>query len=65
MLLHYYLIPAPAARLLPITHSARDMGACEVYPQSLLHNCNGHFIVVCGDGEYIIYTSQALRNKVP
>ena len=40
------------------------MGACEVYPQSLLHNCNGHFIVVCGDGEYIIYTSQALRNKV-
>ena len=23
----------------------------------------GRFIVVCGDGEYIIYTSQALRNK--
>jgi len=46
-----------------ITLSARDLGACEVYPQSLQHNCNGHFIVVCGDGEYIIYTSQALRNK--
>lgn len=43
--------------------SARDLGACEVYPQNLQHNCNGHFIVVCGDGEYIIYTSQALRNK--
>jgi hypothetical protein len=27
------------------------------------HNNNGRFIVVCGDGEYIIYTSQALRNK--
>ena len=41
----------------------RDLGACEVYPQALMHNCNGHFIVICGDGEYIIYTSQALRNK--
>jgi coatomer subunit beta' len=41
----------------------RDLGACEVYPQHLSHNSNGSFIVVCGDGEYIIYTSQALRNK--
>jgi len=41
----------------------RDLGSCEVYPQMLMHNCNGQFIVVLGDGEYIIYTSQALRNK--
>jgi coatomer subunit beta' len=41
----------------------RDLGACEVYPQTLKPNCKGTFIVVCGDGEYIIYTSQALRNK--
>merc|ERR1711871_948100 len=41
----------------------RDLGSCEVYPQNLQHNSNGQFIVVCGDGEYIIYTSQALRNK--
>ena len=41
----------------------RDLGACEVYPQSMQHNSNGSFVVVCGDGEYIIYTSQALRNK--
>jgi len=41
----------------------KDMGSCEVFPQSLQHNCNGRFLVVCGDGEYIIYTSQALRNK--
>jgi coatomer subunit beta' len=41
----------------------RDLGSCEVYPQLLTHNCNGQFIVVLGDGEYIIYTSQALRNK--
>ncbi|CAM5998694.1 unnamed protein product [Sphagnum balticum] len=46
-----------------VSLSVRDLGACEVYPQSLQHNCNGSFICVCGDGEYIIYTSQALRNK--
>lgn len=43
--------------------NVRDLGSCEVYPQHLEHNNNGSFIVVCGDGEYIIYTSQALRNK--
>mmetsp|Transcript_24115 Transcript_24115/g.50480 ORF Transcript_24115/g.50480 Transcript_24115/m.50480 type:complete len:954 (+) Transcript_24115:79-2940(+) len=41
----------------------RDLGACELYPQSIKHNCNGRFIAVCGDGEFIIYTAQALRNK--
>jgi coatomer subunit beta' len=41
----------------------KDMGSCEIFPQTVHHNCNGRFLVVCGDGEYIIYTSQALRNK--
>eukprot|EP00804_Cyclotella_cryptica_P030470 CCRYP_008550-RA/>CCRYP_008550-RA protein AED:0.04 eAED:0.04 QI:185/0/0.5/1/0/0/2/71/976 len=41
----------------------RDLGACELYPQSIKHNCNGRFVAVCGDGEFIIYTAQALRNK--
>jgi coatomer subunit beta' len=41
----------------------RDLGSCELYPQMLKHNCNGRFVAVCGDGEFIIYTSQALRNK--
>ena len=39
------------------------MGSCEIYPQTISHNPNGRFVVVCGDGEYIIYTSMALRNK--
>lgn len=43
--------------------ATKDMGSCEIYPQTVQHNCNGRFLVVCGDGEYIIYTSQALRNK--
>lgn len=46
---------------LPI--SVKDMGACEIYPQTIAHNPNGRFVVVCGDGEYIIYTAMALRNK--
>jgi hypothetical protein len=32
-------------------------------PPQYTHQQSGRFIVVCGDGEYIIYTSQALRNK--
>ncbi len=41
----------------------KDMGACEIYPQTIYYNPNGRFVVVCGDGEFIIYTSMALRNK--
>jgi len=41
----------------------RDLGTCELYPQAIIHNCNGRFVAVCGDGEFIIYTAQALRNK--
>merc|ERR1740121_2496755 len=51
----------PDGERLPIL--TRDLGSCELYPQMLQHNCNGRFIAVCGDGEFIIYTSQALRNK--
>ncbi|CCI11060.1 unnamed protein product [Albugo candida] len=42
---------------------ARELGSCEVYPQKIRHNSNGRFVAVCGDSEYIIYTSQQLRNK--
>lgn len=51
----------PNGERLPIV--PRDLGACELFPQMLKHNCNGRFISVCGDGEFIIYTAQALRNK--
>lgn len=47
----------------PLAQQAKDLGSTEVFPQVVKHNNNGRFIVVCGDGEYIIYTSQALRNK--
>ena len=41
----------------------KDLGSVELYPQSISHNPNGRFVAICGDGEYIIYTSTALRNK--
>lgn len=43
--------------------SFRDLGTTEVYPTSLQHSPNGRFVTVCGDGEYIIYTALAWRNK--
>ncbi|RVD90047.1 uncharacterized protein DFL_001030 [Arthrobotrys flagrans] len=47
----------------PLLLPAKDLGSCEIYPQSLMHNPNGRFVSVCGDGEYIIYTALAWRNK--
>ncbi|KAJ3310752.1 hypothetical protein HDV04_004708, partial [Boothiomyces sp. JEL0838] len=41
----------------------KELGSCEIFPQSLKHSPNGRFVVVCGDGEYIIYTALAWRNK--
>lgn len=34
-----------------------------IFPQSLKHNPNRRYVVVCGDGEYIIYTAVAWRNR--
>ena len=39
------------------------MGACELFPQTIAHHPSGRLFAVCGDGEYVIYTAQALRNK--
>lgn len=41
----------------------KDLGSTDAYPQSLQHNRNGRFVAVCGDGEYIVYTALAWRNK--
>ena len=42
---------------------AKELGACELYPQQLLHDPKGRLLCACGDGEYIIYTALALKNK--
>ncbi|TIB76840.1 Coatomer, beta' subunit [Wallemia mellicola] len=46
-----------------IPSQARELGSTEVFPQSIEHSPNGRFVTVCGDGEYIIYTALAWRNK--
>eukprot|EP00897_Mesotaenium_endlicherianum_P002794 jgi/Mesen1/2542/ME000161S01590 len=43
--------------------AVKELGSCDLYPQSLDHNPSGRFVVVCGDGEYIIYTALAWRNR--
>lgn len=47
----------------PLSLGSKELGNCEVYPQTLTHSPNGRFVSVCGDGEYIIYTALAWRNK--
>jgi len=42
---------------------SKDLGNCEVFPQKLQHDSKGRFVSVCGDGEFIIYTALAWRNK--
>ncbi|KAI3425793.1 hypothetical protein D9Q98_007768 [Chlorella vulgaris] len=43
--------------------AVKDLGSSDIYPQSLEHSPNGRFVTVCGDGEYVIYTALAWRNK--
>lgn len=48
-----------AKLILPI----KELGQCEIYPTKLKHSPSGRFVAVLGDGEYIIYTALAWRNK--
>ncbi|ODV96815.1 hypothetical protein PACTADRAFT_65370 [Pachysolen tannophilus NRRL Y-2460] len=41
----------------------KELGTVEIFPTSLKHSPNGRFVTVTGDGEYIIYTALAWRNK--
>ncbi|SCU93171.1 LADA_0G01706g1_1 [Lachancea dasiensis] len=41
----------------------KELGTVDVFPQSMKHSPNGRFVTVVGDGEYIVYTALAWRNK--
>ncbi|KAL0950314.1 hypothetical protein HGRIS_010289 [Hohenbuehelia grisea] len=43
--------------------SVKEIGSTEIFATSLIHSPNGRFVTVVGDGEYIIYTALAWRNK--
>ncbi|KIM61439.1 hypothetical protein SCLCIDRAFT_121865 [Scleroderma citrinum Foug A] len=46
-----------------ISLSVKEIGTTEIFATALLHSPNGRFVTVVGDGEYIIYTALAWRNK--
>ncbi|KAG8219095.1 coatomer WD associated region-domain-containing protein [Butyriboletus roseoflavus] len=41
----------------------KELGTTEIFATNLIHSPNGRFVTVVGDGEYIIYTALAWRNK--
>ncbi|KNZ72668.1 Coatomer subunit beta', partial [Termitomyces sp. J132] len=43
--------------------SVKEIGNTEIFAQSVFHSPNGRFVTVVGDGEHIIYTALAWRNK--
>ncbi|WBW73864.1 coatomer beta' subunit [Schizosaccharomyces osmophilus] len=47
----------------PVALSVKELGTTELYPATLKHSPNGRFVSVCGNGDYIIYTALAWRNK--
>jgi coatomer subunit beta' len=51
----------PEGTRIPI--SIKEMGSTEIFATALIHSPNGRFVTVVGDGEYIIYTALAWRNK--
>ncbi|CAM6031784.1 unnamed protein product, partial [Sphagnum compactum] len=46
-----------------IAFPVKDFGQSEVLPSSLSYSPSGRFVAVLGDGEYVIYTAVAWRNK--
>ncbi len=51
----------PDGERLPL--AVKELGTSDNYPQSLKHSPNGRFVTVQGEGEYVIYTALAWRNK--
>lgn len=47
----------------PLLLQTKELGSVDVFPQSLVHSPNGRFVAVVGDGEYVIYTALAWRNR--
>ncbi|KAJ3482906.1 hypothetical protein NLI96_g6658 [Meripilus lineatus] len=51
----------PEGNRIPL--SIKELGTTEIFATSLCHSPNGRFVTVVGDGEYIVYTALAWRNK--
>jgi coatomer subunit beta' len=40
----------------------KELGSVEIYPQSIKFNSNGQLFAICGEDDYVIYTSRAFKN---
>ncbi|CCK70852.1 coatomer subunit beta' KNAG_0F01840 [Huiozyma naganishii CBS 8797] len=47
----------------PLPLQTKELGTVDIFPQTLSHSPNGRFVTVVGDGEFVIYTALAWRNK--
>jgi coatomer subunit beta' len=47
----------------PLPLAPKEMGTTELFARELVHAPNGRFVTVLGDGEHIVYTAIAWRNK--
>lgn len=47
----------------PLVLQTKELGTVDIFPQTMSHSPNGRFVTVVGDGEYVIYTALAWRNK--
>jgi coatomer subunit beta' len=47
----------------PLSLSPKEIGTTELFSRELIHAPNGRFVAVLGDGEHIVYTALAWRNK--
>ena len=54
-------VPIPDGNRIPL--AIKELGTTEIFPTSIIHAPNGRFVTVVGDGEYIVYTALAWRNK--
>lgn len=43
--------------------AVKELGHTETYAQAISHSPNGRFVAVTGEGQFVIYTALAWRNK--
>ncbi len=45
-----------------VSEFAKDLGNVELFPQSVKFNFNGQLFAICGESDYVIYTSRGFKN---
>lgn len=56
-------VRGPAAGDGELALAKKDLGSVEVQPSTLAHSPDGRYVALVGDGEYVVYTALAWRQK--